>query len=51
MMSVREPALWDWAIKIAKAQNLSLSGFVEQLFREKMEQLKQANTWDEPKGD
>lgn len=51
MLSVKEPALWDDAIRKAKAQGISLSGYVERLMREQVEREQKANTWDEPKGD
>jgi len=46
MMYVKQPALWDWAIRTSKAQGISLSDFVEKLMRDQVEREKLANTWD-----
>jgi len=46
MLNVNDTAVWDWAIKTARARGLSVSKFVEQLMREQIEREKQANTWE-----
>ena len=37
MINVNDTAAWDWAIARAKAQGLSVSKFIERLFREQIE--------------